>query len=149
MAHVDIEEFSDTQPIGSTQKGTPGSRTWFDAYLGAFNRTDFAAFGAYYHDDVAFFGRAATLTGREAVLGFYRMVRARIDEHIELVSFVGSDEQCAAEIITNLMPLEDWPDFPAGPLRQGELRRSVNFVFYDISDGRFSRIRSAGFQRLV
>ena len=129
--------------------GEPGSQDWFEAYLAAFNRADFPAFGAYYHDDVAFFGRAATLTGREAVLDFYRTVRSRIDEHIELVSFIGSAERCAAEIITNLMPLEDWLDFPSGPLRQGELRRSVNFIFYDLSDGRFSRIRSAGFQRLA
>jgi len=129
--------------------GVPGSREWFEVYLGAFNRADFAAFGAYYDDDVAFFGRAATLAGRDAVLGFYRTVRARIDEHIELVSFLGSGERCAAEIITNLMPLEDWPDFPSGPLHQGELRRSVNFIFYDLVDGRFSRIRSAGFQRLA
>ena len=127
----------------------PGSRAWFEDYLGAFNRADFSAFGAYYHDDVAFFGRAATLTGREAVLAFYRTVRSRIDEHIELVSFIGSSQMCAAEIITNLMPIEDWLDFPSGPLRRGELRRSVNFVFYDLSDGRFSRIRSAGFQRLA
>lgn len=128
---------------------SPGSREWFETYLAAFNRADFEAFGAYYHDDVAFFGRAATLTGRAAVLDFYRMVRGRIDEHIELVSFLGSPDRCAAEIITNLMPLQDWPDFPAGPLRQGELRRSVNFIFYDLVDGRFSRIRSAGFQRLA
>ena len=127
----------------------PGSRAWFEDYLGAFNRADFSAFGAYYHDDVAFFGRAATLTGREAVLAFYRTVRSRIDEHIELVSFIGSTERCGAEIITNLMPLEDWLDLPSGPLRQGEPRRSVNFVFYDLLDGRFSRIRSAGFQRLA
>ena len=127
----------------------PGRQTWFEAYLAVFNRADFAAFGAYYHDDVAFFGRAATLTGREAVLDFYRMVRSRIDEHIELVGFLGSEERCAAEIITNLTPLEDWPDFPSAPLRQGELRRSINFVFYDLLDGRFRRIRSAGFQRLA
>ena len=129
--------------------GEPGSRAWFEIYLDAFNRADFTAFGAFYHEDVAFHGRAATLAGRAAVLDFYRMVRGRIDEHIELVSFLGSPERCAVEIITNLVPREDWPDFPSGALRQGEPRRSVNFVFYDLVDGRLSRIRSAGFQRLA
>lgn len=127
----------------------PGTRAWLDAYLAAFNAADFARFGAYYHDDVEFHGRAAQLTGREAVLGFYRRVRGRIDEHIELVDFLGSPTRCAVEIVTSLTPLEDWPDFPTGPLRRGELRRSVNFVFYDLRDGRFSRIRSAGFRRLT
>lgn len=134
---------------GTFSTSEPGSRAWFEGYLAAFNRADFAGFGAYYHDNVQFFGRAATLEGRAAVLDFYRTVRARIDERIDLVSFYGSAEGCAAEIVTNLMPLEDWPDFPAGPLVAGRLRQSINFVFYDIEDGRFRRIRSAGYRRLA
>lgn len=126
-----------------------GTRAWFETYLAAFNAADFDAFGAFYSSDVEFVGRAAELRGREAVLSFYRQVRARLDERIELLSFVGSPELCAAEIVTNLMPLEDWPDFPTGALVQGELRQSVNFVFYNLRGSRFTRIRSAGFRRLT
>jgi len=124
-------------------------RLWFEAYLAAFNRGDFDGFGAYYADDVAFHGQAATLHGRAAVLAFYRGVRARIDERVDLVSFVSGEDVIAAEIRTTLMPLDDWPDFPTGPLQKGQQRQSINFAFYDIAGGRFTRIRSARFRRIM
>lgn len=124
-------------------------RRWFEAYLDAFNRNDFGRFGAYYADDVAFHGQAATLHGRVAVVAFYREVKARIDERVDLLSFIGSETGIAAEIRTTLTPLEDWPDFPTGPLVKGTPRQSINFVFYDIADGKFTRIRSARFRRLT
>jgi hypothetical protein len=124
-------------------------RAWFEAYLAAFNAADFDGFGAYYADDVQFYGQAATLTGKQAVLDFYRGVRTRIDERVDLLSFVGDEQMIAAEICTTLVPLEDWPDFPTGPLVRGETRQSVNFAFYDLADGKFTRIRSARFRRLT
>lgn len=127
----------------------PGSRAWFEAYLAAFNAADFDGFGAYYAPDVQFHGQAAQLTGRDAVLAFYRSVRARLDEHIHLAAYLGSENLAAAEIVTTLIPLENWPDFPTGPLQKGQRRRSVNFAFYDIAEGRFTRIRSARFARLL
>lgn len=124
-------------------------RAWFQAYIDAFNRSDFDGFGAYYADDVQFHGQAATLSGRAAVLDFYRGVKARIDEQIDLLSFVGSEAGIAAEICTTLVPLADWPDFPTGPLTKGQRRQSINFAFYDIVDGKFTRIRSARYKRIL
>lgn len=126
----------------------PGTRAWFERYLAAFNAADFAGFGAFYHPRVEFHGQAAQLVGRAAVLAFYRRVRCRVDERIELLSFVGSRELCAAEIATTLHAHEDWPDFPTGPLLAGTIRKSIGFAFYDITGARFTRIRSAGFRRL-
>jgi hypothetical protein len=123
-------------------------RAWFEAYLTAFNGNDFEGFGAYYAEEVQFFGQAATLSGKQAVLDFYRGVKARIDERVDLLSFIGNDRMIAAEICTTLVPLEDWPDFPTGALTKGETRRSVNFAFYDLAEGKFTRIRSARFRRL-
>lgn len=127
----------------------PGTRGWFEGYLAAFNAADFAGFGAFYHPRLEFHGQAARLVGREAVVAFYRHVRDRLDERIELQSFVGSPELCAAEIVTTLHAREDWPDFPTGPLRAGERRTSIGFAFYDIAGARFIRIRSARFRRLA
>lgn len=124
-------------------------RAWFQAYLDAFNANDFEGFGAYYAPDVAFFGQAATLEGRDAVLAFYRTVKARIDERIDLLTFHASEDGIAAEIRTTLIAREDWPDFPTGPLLKGQRRESINFAFYDIADGRFTRIRSARFRRIA
>jgi len=123
-------------------------RAWFETYLAAFNRNDFAGFGAYYAEDVQFFGQAATLAGRAAVLDFYHGVKARLDETVELLSFVGDEAMIAAEIRTTLVPREDWPDFPTGPLLAGQRRQSINFALYDIAGDRFTRIRSARFRRI-
>ncbi len=123
---------------------------WFDAYLAAFNRADFAAFGAYYADDVLFHGQAAQLVGRDAVLGFYRTVRAYLDERVDLLSFVGAPDgsRIAAELRTTLVAHSDWPDMPTGAMRAGDERQSVNFAMYDIVDGRFTRVRTARFSPL-
>lgn len=123
-------------------------RSWFEHYLVAFNRNDFDGFGAYYADDVEFHGQAATLRGRNAVLEFYRGVKARLDETIDLLAFTGGPDMIAAEIRTTLVAREDWPDFPTGQLRAGERRQSINFAFYDIANGKFTRIRSARFRRI-
>lgn len=120
-------------------------RAWFEAYLAAFNRGDFDGFGAYYADDVIFHGQAAQLRGKDAVLGFYRMVRARLDEQVELVSFVGASggRRIAAELRTTLLARRDWLEMPTGPMRAGDTRQSVNIVFYDLLEYRFTRVRSA------
>lgn len=123
-------------------------REWFENYLRAFNRGDFDGFGAYYAEDVEFFGQAATLRGREAVLDFYRGVRSRLDETVDLLALTGGPDMIAAEIRTTLVAREDWPDFPTGPLLLGERRQSINFAFYNIVGGQFTRIRSARFRRI-
>jgi hypothetical protein len=125
--------------------GEVGSRAWYDRYLAAFNAHDYPTYGAYYADDVAFSGQAATLVGRDKVLDFYRGVAAKLDEHVELLNFLGSPILVAVEIRTTLHVREDWPDFRTGPLHKGDIRRSNNFAFYDIKDGRFTRVRSANF----
>lgn len=125
----------------------PGLRSWFENYLAAFNRADFAAFGSYYADDVVFHGQAAQLTGREAVLDFYRKVRDHLDERVELLGFVGAPDgsRIAAELRTNLIALRDWPEMPTGAMRAGDMRQRVVFAMYDVADSRFTRIRTARF----
>jgi SnoaL-like domain len=127
----------------------PGTRPWFERYLAAFNARDYPGFSAYYAPDVRFFGQAATLEGPRAVADFYRMVHGRLDERVDLVTFVsGGPTRIMAEIRTTLVAREDWPDFPTGPFVRGQRRQSLNFALYEIEDGRFKRIRSARFARL-
>jgi ketosteroid isomerase-like protein len=119
----------------------------FRDYIAAFNRNDFDELGRYYAQDVEFEGRAATLHGREELLRFYRGVKSRIRETIAIQDIVAGERALVADLITELHPLEDWPDFPTGPLRKGETRCSQNFVWYDLADGRFVRIRAANYRR--
>jgi hypothetical protein len=128
----------------------PGTRLWFERYLAAFNACDYPGFSAYYAPDVRFFGQAATLEGPQAIVDFYRRVHARIDETVDLITFVsGGPTRIMAEIRTTLVAREDWPDFPTGAFTLGQRRRSINFALYEIEDGRFVRVRSARFARLA
>ncbi len=137
-------------PLAGTGVRTPAQaqlRQWFEAYLAAFNRSDFDAFGRYYADDVQFAGQAATLTGRQAVIDFYRNAHGYLHEELELLTFVGaaSGNNCLAELQTTLVARRDWPDMPTGAMKAGDRRQSINFVMYDIAGERFTRVRSARF----
>jgi len=119
----------------------------FRGYIAAFNRNDFDGFGHFYADDVEFEGRAATLRGRDALLSFYRHVKSRVRETIAIQDIVVGERTLVADLVTELQPLEDWLDFPTGPLRKGQTRRSQNFVWYDLAERRFIRIRAAHYRR--
>jgi ketosteroid isomerase-like protein len=114
----------------------------FREYLDAFNRSDFAGFSRFYAPDVDFRGRGGTFAGKDAVLEFYRGVKSRMRETLSLRQLVVGKRQWVADVVTELYAMEDWPDFPTGAIRKGETRRSQNFIWYDIQDGRFTRIRS-------
>jgi ketosteroid isomerase-like protein len=118
----------------------------FRAYIAAFNRSDFDGFSRFYADDIHFSGRAAQLRGRDAIVSFYRAVRARLNETIKIHAVVMDGRNIVADIETELHALEDWPDFPTGAFVRGETRRSQNFIWYDVEGGRFSRIRSAHYR---
>lgn len=123
--------------------GEIGTRKWFERYLDAFNNNDFDGFSAFYAPDVEFFGQAAVLKGAGQIVEFYRMVMDRLDEHVALKTFVGSEKNIAIEIVTTLQFKKDWPDFAPGPMNAGDRREAINFVFYDLENGLFKRIRSA------
>jgi ketosteroid isomerase-like protein len=120
----------------------------FRAYLAAFNRSDYDAFGRLYAAEVEFVGRAAQLRGREEVVRFYRHVKSRIRETLTLHGIVVGPREIVADVETELHALEDWPDFPTGPLNRGETRRSQNFIWYDVAGDQFTRIRAAHHRRL-
>jgi predicted acyl esterase/ketosteroid isomerase-like protein len=125
----------------------PFTEADYRRYIAAFNRSDFAEFSRYYAPDVEFQGRGGHFCGRDAVVDFYRQVHARVHEKIEIRQLVMGDRALVADLITELEALEDWPDFPTGPLTRGEIRRSQNFVWYDLAAGEFSRVRAAHYRR--
>lgn len=139
---------SRTEPAPSRTMDGVITEADFRLYLAAFNRSEFDAFGRFYAPDVEFFGRAAQLTGRENVVRFYRDVKSRVRETLTLHGLVVGPHSLVADLETELHALIDWPDFPTGPLRQGEIRRSQNFIWYDVANDQFTRIRSARHRHL-
>lgn len=119
----------------------------YRTYITAFNRGDFLEFGRYYAADVEFHGRNGLLRGREAITDFYRQVRARLHERIEIRQLVLGRGELLADLVTHLEAFENWPELPSGPIAKGETRRSQNFVWYELTGRQFSRVRSAHFRR--
>jgi hypothetical protein len=115
----------------------------FPGYVDAFNRGDFARLGEYYADNVDFQGRGGRFHSREEVLDFYRSARPRLRETLTILDAVIGPQGIVVDMLTELQALEDWPDFPTGALRKGDTRRSENFIWYEVADGQFTRIRSA------
>jgi ketosteroid isomerase-like protein len=121
----------------------------FRAYVAAFNRSDYGGFSRLYADDIEFKGRAAELRGREQIVSFYRGVQARLQETLTVHAVVAAENAIVADVETELRALEDWHDFPTGPFKRGDIRRSQNFIWYDVKGDQFTRIRSAHYRYLA
>ena len=120
----------------------------FRDYIAAFNRSDFAGFSKYYAEDVEFEGRGRHFRSKGEVLAFYREVKSRMKETIEIRDIIVGDTEMVANIVTRLEAERDWPELVTGPIRKGEVILSENFVWYEMKGGRFVHIRSAAYRRL-
>ena len=93
----------------------------YENYVSCFNANDFDGFGQYYHDDVVFnLGDKKQIVGRENILDFYRDVKSKVRETLDILSVIASEDAIAVHVRTEFFGLEDWPDFIAGPLMKGE-----------------------------
>jgi hypothetical protein len=124
------------------------NKQMFRDYIECFNRDDFPGFSRYYTDDVVLELPQKELRGPQAIVDFYRVVKARIRETLQINEIVADDEGLAAEVDTEFFALEDWPDFIVRPVKKGDSIRIVSFVHYKIRDGRFAHIKSARFRTL-
>ena len=131
----------------STPSGGLGEQD-FRSYIAAFNRSDFPGFSKYYADNVEFEGRGGHFKSRVEVLAFYREVKSRMRETITINDLVVGETDITADLVTELVAYRDWPEFPTGPVKKGEVIMSENFIWYEIKDGKFMHIRSAGYRRL-
>ncbi len=118
-------------------------------YVDCFNRNDFDGFGRFYADDVLFeLGQKKRIVGRTAIVDFYREVKAKVRETIEIVSSVTSETVVASYVRTEFYGLVDWPDFIAGRLMKGESIKTESICYYNLKDGKFTHIIGARFKTL-
>lgn len=120
----------------------------FRRYIAKFNANDYDGFSAYYDDRVVFEGQAGSFASKADVVRFYREVKTQIEEKVSVRSLVVGATGLVAELQTELHALVDVPGLRTGAMAKGERRASINFVWYDIAGGKFTRIRSARYQRL-
>ena len=122
----------------------------FSSYIDAFNRDDVATYGDYYAPDVVLVLAGKTeLRGRQAIFDFYKSVKSQTRRTIRVNKFVAAPGHIAVELESEFLALQDLPEFTAGPMLRGQRIFINTFVLYDLCDGKFSRIRSALFRKIV
>jgi ketosteroid isomerase-like protein len=122
----------------------------FAAYIDAFNRDDYSAFGDYYNEDVVLvIAGKRELRGREAIFEFYKGVKAQTHRTIQVNKVIAAPNRIAAELQSEFVALEDLPDFSAGPMKKGGRIFINTVVIYELRGGKFSRIRSAELRKIA
>jgi hypothetical protein len=118
-------------------------------YIARFNANDFEGFGRYYCDDVIFnLGDKKQIIGRDNILDFYRDVKSKVRETLDVLAVATGPGSLAAHVRTEFFGLTDWPDFIAGPLMTGQTLNIESIAFYYLRDDRFSHILGARYKTL-
>ena len=119
----------------------------FRRYVAAFNANDFDGFGAFYAEDVVFeLGSMKRITGRAAILDFYREVAAHIREEVVPLGVLVGPRNVAMHCRTTFETFADWPDFEIWPTRAGDSRVVETIAWYEHDGARFTHIRGARFK---
>lgn len=119
------------------------------AYMAAFNRSDYETLSGFYCPDVRLvIGSGKELVGVQAIIDFYRDVKSKTQRTISILQSLSNGRTVAAELESEFLALEDIPDFTSGPMAKGDRLYINSFVFYELRDGRYARIRSAVFRRI-
>ena len=119
----------------------------FRSYVAAFNANDFDGFGKFYSDDVVFeLGAMKRIDGREAILDFYREVKAHIAEAVTPLDVIVTPTRIAMHCRTTFDTFKDWPDFEIWPTKAGDSRVVETIAMYDVAGERFTHIRGARFK---
>jgi hypothetical protein len=114
----------------------------FQSYNAAFNARDYERFGKFYTDDVVMeMGNAVPITGRDAVLGYYRTIFDRVDEDVQQTAVNATDDVISVEGHARFNAKQDAPDFPFGEIKRNENRELKLSTVYDLRDGLISGIR--------
>ena len=121
----------------------------FTEYIDAFNRDDYSKFGDYYNEDVVLVIAGKTeLRGRQAIFDFYKVVKAQTQRTLQINKIITAPDHLAVELQSEFLALQDLPNFTAGPMQKGGRIFINTFVFYNLRDGKFARIRSAEFNKI-
>jgi len=118
-------------------------------YMDAFNRGDYDALIDFYCEDVVLVNAGGTkLENRSAIVEFYKQVTSKTQRTIKILQAFASGDRLAAELESEFLALEDYPEFASGSMRKGDRLYINTFVIYELdSQGRYRRIRSAPFKR--
>jgi hypothetical protein len=117
-------------------------------YIATYNRGDFEGLASFYTPDVRLMiGAGIELVGPRAIVAFYSAMVGKASRTIEVLQCFADGDLVAAELASEFLALEDFPDFPSGPMNKGDRLFIHSFAQYERRQDRFSRIRAAVFRR--
>lgn len=118
----------------------------FGRYLGYFNNKMYEKLIPFYADDVVIELPAFSLVGPRAIIDFYTNFHTCVREFVEAKYLVMDESGIAVEMDSQF---ECFRDFHHEKLsfRAGEMRHLLNFVHYDLLDGKFKNVRVARYKQ--
>jgi len=118
----------------------------FQRYLDSFNKKLYDQLVPYYAADVEVELPGLTLKGPQEIVSFYADFHTYVREYVEARYLVVDETGVAVEMYTEFECFRDYPNEKL-PFKKGEVRRLLNFVHYDLENGRFKRIRVARYKQ--
>jgi hypothetical protein len=117
-------------------------------YMDAFNNGDYGSLIQFYDDDIVLvIANGVELKGKPTIVDFYRNTTAKTRRVISILDAFGQGDRLCAELESEFLALEDFPEFTSGPMKKGDRLYVNTFVIYELRNGLFTRIRSAPFRR--
>ncbi len=118
----------------------------FHRYLGYFNNKIYDKLADFYAADVVLELPMFTLEGPQAIVDFYKDFHQYVREFVEANYLVMDEGGVAVEMYSEFECLRDYPNEKL-PFRKGETRRLLNFVHYDLANGKFQNVRVARYKQ--
>jgi hypothetical protein len=115
-------------------------RNRFDDYIRRFNAKDATAFDDYLAPDMRLRNGRLEYSGVEGMKRHYATIWASMEETLEVLHYVTDGDQAAVVMHTHFQVRKDCETSPFGPVFRGECFDYEGVIFYEITDGRFSRI---------
>ena len=123
---------------------SPGGRASYDAYAAAFSAGDLERAGRYYTQDCTLeLPNLPRLNGKDAIIGFYTAMFARVREGLTIHQLTMDDDGIAVDCTSTFTAVVDAPDFVVAPLKAGESVQTHVFVHYALRDGLIAAVKVA------
>lgn len=121
----------------------------FAAYIAAFNRDDFDAYGRYYSPGIEMnYNGRTRLEGHQAIRQFYARTHGKLRQTIRVLQAVATPQILFADIEGTLVAKEDYFDFSMMPLHKGQGVVSRSLARYDLDAGLITAVTTARYALL-
>lgn len=119
----------------------PSQIAAYHAYAAAFSEGDGERYRRFYTDDVTLdLPNLPRFEGAQAIVDFYAAMFRSVRETLTIHSLDATEARLVVDCTSRFTAIADAPDFPVGPLLEGDFADVRVIVTYGLRDGRICRI---------